>query len=324
METFNYQLKREIGESLPTNPEQALSFLSAIIKSIGDIKRTQKGYEIVIYTEQIEIYGIVNKLLDVVYRESASLVISDDMGYNDKPKYEITFPQSRTQEILLDTEICYYDEQKYFCFYDGISNYIIQSEEQLKEYIKGAFLACGTTNIVLSSGAESTIKSTGYHLEFVFSSEQVASDFSSLLASKEIFTKQLKRKEFFVVYVQDFEQIIALLGLMGATKSFLDLQNENAIRQMRNDVNRQNNCSTANITKTVNASIEQLESIKILQETIGIENLDEPLKVACYLRLANPEESLDNLVKLSTDKISKSGLYHRFQKINKLAKELKK
>ena len=93
---------------------------------------------------------------------------------------------------------------------------------------------------------------------------------------------------------------------------------------MRNDVNRQNNCSTANITKTVNASIEQLESIKILQETIGIENLDEPLKVACYLRLANPEESLDNLVKLSTDKISKSGLYHRFQKINKLAKELKK
>ena len=116
METFNYQLKREIGESLPTSPEQALSFLSAIIKSIGDIKRSPKGYEIVIYTEQIEIYNIVNKLLDIVYRESASLVISDDMGYNDKPKYEITFPQSRTQEILLDTEICYYDEQKYFCF----------------------------------------------------------------------------------------------------------------------------------------------------------------------------------------------------------------
>lgn len=324
MESFNYQLKREIGESLPTSPEQALSFLSAIIKSIGDIKRTSSGYEIVICTEQIEIYNVINKLLDVVYRESAVLTISDDVGYNDKPKYEITFPQNLTKEILLDTEICYYDEQKFFCFYDGISNYIVQSDEQAKEYIKGAFLACGTTNIVLSSSEISTVKSTGYHLEFVFSSEQVANDFTSLLASRDIFTKLLKRKEFFVVYVQDFEQIASLLGLMNAIKTFLALQNENAIRQMRNDVNRQNNCSTANITKTVNASIEQLESIKVLQETIGIENLQEPLKVACYLRLANPEESLDNLVQLSTDKISKSGLYHRFQKIIKLAKELKK
>ena len=114
-----------------------------------------------------------------------------------------------------------------------------------------------------------------------------------------------------------------LLENIGTAKTYLSLKNENTLREVRNQINRQNNCFIGNSTKTVNASIKQLEAIKFIDEYIGIEKLEEPLQQVCYLRMANPEESLDNLVKLSFNKITKSGLYHRFKKIMKIAEELK-
>lgn len=321
MESFNVLLKKELCSLTPSAQENALSFLSAIIKTIGELSKDKNGEFVVLKTEMLETFDAINKVLSLVYGTTAELNLSDEVGYTERPKYEIVLPREFTKQILTDTEVAFYDEQKYLCFFDGISKYIIESESQITDYIKGAFLAVGTTNIVLSDEKLST-KSSGYHLEFVFSSEKLSQDFSSLLAELNIITKNLKRKDFYVVYVQDFEQIISLLKIMSAKKSIMALENENALRDMRNKVNRQNNCSTANITKVVNASVEQMANIKAIQQTIGIEALELPLQTACYLRLANPDESLDNLVKLSSEKITKSGLYHRFAKIKKIASEL--
>lgn len=322
METFNSKLKKEICLQKVSNQELALSMLSGIIKSVGEIKKSSNKEEIYISTEFVEVFECVNNLIMKIYSQSALLNISDDVGFNDRTKYEITLPSALTTQILLDTEVAYYDEEKFLCFNSGISKYITNTKEQIVEYVKGVFVACGTSNITISSAGDLSKKSTGYHLEFVFSSEALSMDFSSLLASVGILSKKLQRKDFFVVYVQDFEQVCSLLGLMGATKSYLDLQNENALREMRNNVNRQNNCFAANVNKLVNASFEQLNNIKIIQDTIGLEQLEPALQSVCYLRLANPDESLDNLVKLSTEKLSKSGIYHRFKKLEKIAKEL--
>ena len=322
MANFNNNLKKEICFDVPSSQELALSKLSGIIKAVGEIQKNTKGEVIVITTETLEVFNALENLLQSLYHSSCSLEISNEVGYNDKPKYEIILPQKITRQILLDTEIAFYDEQNYLCFNDGISKYIIESKQQTIEYIKGVYLGIGTSNIVLSSRSQHT-KNTGYQLEFVFSDEVLAQDFVEVLAGLGIITKKILRRDFTVIYVQDFEQVSMLVGLLGATKSYLSLQNENAFREMRNNVNRQNNCYSGNVTKIVNASVEQLNAIKILQETVGLESLDVSLQSACYLRLANPEESLDNLVKLSTDGITKSGLYHRFKKIEKLAKELK-
>ena len=320
METFNTKLKKEI--CLASCKEHGLSFLSGLIKCNGELKKNGSAEQIVIKTECVEVLDCVNKVLLELYGQPAELVISDDVGFTDRPKYEILLPSSFTHQILLDTEIAFYDEEKFLNFYSGISKYIVETNEQTLEYIRGVYIGSGTSNIVLSDNAQNYSKNTGYRMEFVFSFDELSSDFASLLAGEGILSKRLTRKEFFVVYVQGFEYVSKLIGLLGATKCYMDIQNENALREMRNTVNRQNNCQTANITKTVNASVEQLASIKTIQETVGIESLDEPLRLACYLRLANPDESLENLVKLSTEKISKSGLYHRFKKIEKIAKEI--
>lgn len=319
MDKFNTKLKKEICQNVGKTSQ--LSFLSGLIKTDGELKKNGQSEQIVLKTESVEIYETVSKILSSLYGLDAELVISDDVGFLDRPKYEILLPEKLTTQILLDTEIAYYDEEKYFTINSGISKYIVETNEQILEYIKGVYVGSGTSNIVLRDGL-SEYKSTGYRLEFVCPNEQFALDLADLLASINIISKTLQRKELFVVYVQDFEQVSALIGQMGANKSFLDLQNENVVRDMRNTLNRQTNCLAANITKTVNASVLQLNNIKVIQDTIGIESLDESLKQACYLRLANPDESLENLVKLSTEKISKSGLYHRFQKISKIASEV--
>lgn len=322
MESFNISLKKEVCSLIPKTQEQALACLSAIIKSVGELSKNKLGEYIVIRTEMLEVFQFINALTEKIYGKSSIMEISDDTGFNDRIKYEVMLPQNLTTQILLDTETAFYDENKFLCFYNGISKYIIQTQEQSVEYIKGVYVACGTSNIVLSDKNMLGKKNTGYQMEFVFSSEKLSQDFSVLLAENNIITKQLKRKDFYVVYVQDFEQITSLIGVIGATKAFMALQNENAVRQMRNNVNRQNNCYSGNITKVVNASVEQLNYIKIIQDNIGIESLDESLRNVCYLRLANPDESLDNLVKLSTENLTKSGLYHRFKKLEKIAKEI--
>ena len=102
----------------------------------------------------------------------------------------------------------------------------------------------------------------------------------------------------------------------------LKLQNEISLRQVRNNVNRQNNCINANITKTVNASMNQIQAIQKIKETVGLETLPAGLKEICELRLEHPEDSLDSLTKLMSFPITKSGINHKFRKIIKIAKEI--
>ena len=134
--------------------------------------------------------------------------------------------------------------------------------------------------------------------------------------------KIFERKNAFVLYVKDVNTIQDLLALLGANKAVLDLSNEIVTRELRNKVNRQVNCINANINKTVEASLKQVAAINTIIKTIGLESLSEDLQEVAVLRLANQEESLDELLKLSTIKLTRSGLNHRFRKIMKIASTL--
>lgn len=125
-----------------------------------------------------------------------------------------------------------------------------------------------------------------------------------------------------MLYIKDVNTIQDLLALMGANKCVLDLSNEIVTRELRNKVNRQVNCINANINKTVEASLKQVNAINTIINTIGLESLPEDLQEIAVLRLANQEESLDELIKLSTIQLTRSGLNHRFRKLIKIASTL--
>lgn len=321
MESFSEKIKREVAEIKTTNPDSALSFLSAIVKTAGEIQKNNAGESIVVFTELIEVFNKINELTKLLYNDVAELEIADEQAFSSK-RYEIKFSQNLSERILQDAEIIEYNEEHFPIFNGGISKYIIDEPEKAKSYVMGAILGCFTCSI---SFMEETQKiANGYHAEFVFSNEAVALDFSLLLAQFEIISKKVARKNSFVVYIKEFESICNLLALVGASKSVLKLQNENTIREVRNNINRQNNCYTSNVSKSVNASLSQLENIKTIMSTIGLDSLEQSLQDVANLRLANPEENLEELTKLSQQKITKSGLYHRFKKIEKIANELKR
>ena len=80
----------------------------------------------------------------------------------------------------------------------------------------------------------------------------------------------------------------------------------------------------ANLSKTVNASVKQLNAIKIIQDNVGLESLSDDLMELCLIRLANPDESLETLRQLYGKDISKSGINHRLNKIIEIAEKIQK
>ena len=122
-----------------------------------------------------------------------------------------------------------------------------------------------------------------------------------------------------VLYFKGGEQISDLLIYLGSTKAVFNLQNIMVERSVRNSVNRQTNCISANIDKVVDASNRQLEAIKVIEKFAGLDSLPPKLKEAALLRKQNPTESLDELVQIFDQAVTKSGLNHRFRKIINIA-----
>lgn len=320
MNSFSYGLKKEVASIFPTSQEEAISELSAIIKTCGEISKNGKDYKLVIKSEFLEVCELANKLVSMIYGFQNSDIKTEKIFSKNSHMVEFT---NNASQILQDAEILIFDEQKYLQINNQISSYMIAEQNLAQSYLRGAFLGSFSSNINLT-GESFENRSTGYHAEFVFENQQFAQNFGLFLADFDIISKMVERKGLFVVYVKDFDMICDILILCGANKGVLALQNESAMRSLRNNINRQTNCISANLTKTVDASIRQMEAIDAIRDTIGIDSLDENLKSACYLRIANPEESLDNLAKLSNPAISKSALYRHFKKIEKIASELKK
>ncbi|MDL2237451.1 DNA-binding protein WhiA [Christensenellaceae bacterium OttesenSCG-928-K19] len=178
--------------------------------------------------------------------------------------------------------------------------------------LRGAFLGGGT----VSSPKKN------YHFEFVVNSESFSRLLCSILEYFQIKAKTIHRKQNYVVYLNEGDSIVSLLALIGAHTSILNLENVRILKEMRNNVNRAVNCETANINKTVNAAMAQLQSIHIIEQKTGIEKLSDSLREAAILRLENPEATLQELCELGGT--TKSGMNHRLRKIKQIAESLSK
>lgn len=170
---------------------------------------------------------------------------------------------------------------------------------------------------------DSNANSKGYSLEFVLKDEYTADVVLSLLKEHNFELKKIKRQSNFVVYTKNSNVISDLLVLLGATYTALDIQNSLAIRELRNHVNRQNNCFESNLEKTLDASALQLDAINYIIDNYSIDYLSENLRVVALARLANPDISLNELRTLLDNKISRAGIKYRLDKIIDIYKKLK-
>lgn len=188
---------------------------------------------------------------------------------------------------------------------------IIEKNEN-KIIIRGAFLGAGSINN----------PENNYHLEINLSNDNNLKYIEKILKALYINCKTLEQENKYSIYLKDGEEISKLLALLGANKSVLKFEDIRVQKEMRGKVNRIVNCQTANLNKTLNASVEQIEAIRKLKNKNKFNLLDENLKEIANLRLENPDMPLIELGKLLKKPVGKSGVNYRLKKIIEIANEL--
>jgi len=162
-----------------------------------------------------------------------------------------------------------------------------------------------------------------YHLEIVTDSFQQAAVIQSIMETFGLTPGVVQRKKHVALYFKDGEQISNLLNLLGGYTAVLDLENVRVVKGMRNQVNRLVNCETANLNKTVNAAGRPLETIELIKNTVGLEQIPESLREIAMLRLKYPDASLKELGEMATPPLGRSGVNHRLRKLDKIAEKLR-
>lgn len=194
----------------------------------------------------------------------------------------------------------------------------IQNLNKIKEQEEMAIKAL-TRGIFLGSGSVNNPEKK-YHLEIILSSKKNANIIKNLLLKMQIKFKELERKNGYSLYIKEGEEISKFLAFIGANSSVLKFEEIRVIRDMKNNVNRKVNCETANLNKTINAAVKQIDAIKKIKARGNFENLSENLREIANLRLENPDASLVELGQILKNPIGKSGVNHRLNQLIELSK----
>lgn len=290
----------------------ALAELSAIIHTSGALAVSRGGVQLEITGETgyagMRAGRIIKKYFGIVCERSSS---------DGKTGYTLSVPAKFSEQILSECKI-FSREDGYVTLPRGIDPYLIKEQCCIDAYIRGAFLGCGylyvpkADEVALKPELQRTI---GYHLEFVFSDDSLASDFAHILAQSEILPKKVLRKSKYVVYLKSGSQISDFLALIGANRAVMSINEIMATRDMRNKLMRETNCISANIVKSVTASMRQSEVLTAARNSGALYALPARLVEAAELRLRYPEHTLSELAEAADFKITKSGLGHRLNKL---------
>lgn len=186
-----------------------------------------------------------------------------------------------------------------------ISSSVVSNTACQKSFIKGAFLGGGSVSDPKKNS----------HLEFVTSHYKLSHDFQKLLTECDLSPKIVVRKSNYVLYFKNNSEVADLLIMLDAFDSLMEYHNAKIMKDMRNSINRKMNCDTANLSKTVEASLIQVRAIEKLESIGALDKLSPQLKEIARLRLEYRELSLQELGAMLSPPIGKSGVNHRLRKL---------
>jgi len=188
-----------------------------------------------------------------------------------------------------------------------------ESDEQVGMLLRGIFLTCGNVYV----------QKAGYHLEFMPATEEKCRELYKLISEHGMDINISHRGKYAFLFSKNSENISDILTYMGAMRCAMEIMNIKIIKEVRSNINRSVNCETANIDRTVRASAKQLEDIELLYSELGADKLPNELREIAELRKSNPDMSLRDLGKLAEPVISRSGVNHRFERLAKMADDIR-
>ncbi len=309
--TFSSKLKEELSRTEIKDIFSAKAEAAALVRTMGYI--TLKGFnkmEVEFSTENAAIARRIFKLLKVAFEITTQVSVEKTNRLKKHNNYIVKIEDNLSKKFLQGTGLTGNDFN-IMTFDYGVPKSIVRSEASKRAYVKGAFMGCGSVSDPERS----------YHAEFVSNKEEHSRGIRELLKSFGIKSKTIFRKNYYVTYIKESEQISDLLALMGANSAVLEFENVRAVKETRNQINRVINCETANLDKIVDTSMRQINSIKVLKKHKAIDKLPDHLRELAYLRLKHTNASLKELGEMLDPPLGKSGVNHRLRKIEEIAKD---
>lgn len=231
----------------------------------------------------------------------SNLEINHDINVTGK-NFTITLKKNKIEDIV---EI---NEEK-ILLKEEIEKEV--NKEKLENIIIGIFMGAGSINNPEKK----------YHLEVDFKNNENLNKIEQILQKLGVNAKKMITDKKQSIYIKEGEEISKFLALIGANKAVMKFEDIRIQKDMRGKVNRLVNCETANLNKTINASIEQISAIKKLKTNGKFNKLSDNLKEIANLRLENPDMSLIDLGQKLKQPVGKSGVNYRLKKIMEIANE---
>ncbi|MBR3198774.1 MAG: DNA-binding protein WhiA [Bacilli bacterium] len=299
--SFTGEVKDEVSK-LEFMEAENISELSAIVNSFYDFSG-----QIKIITENNSVARRVYSLFKEIYHVYPSVSVRKGYNYSRKLLY-IVEVKNNVDRILKSLGITKSLPE----------NFIWSDEDLVRAYLRGLFLVCASVN---------DPKKSRYHLEFNLNDLKYAKFVQKLLNGFNLNSKVLHRDNRFMVYIKEAEKISDLLRVIGAVKAVLYYEDIRIYRDHKNMTNRLNNCEQANVDRIIETANSQVKDIVFLEKNDAFDLLSDKEKEVAIYRKKYPDASLlelSQIISLETgNKITKSGLYHRFNKIKKFAVRIK-
>lgn len=282
--------------------------LSALIRVSGTIQfKGLKKFKLTIMTENAAIARHIFTLFKKTFNIHTEVQVRKNRTLKKTNSYMIVIEEAFA--ILEGLEIIG-EVNGMLGINHGMPDNIVQKECCKRAYLRGIFMGGGSVSDPEKS----------YHLELTLHNNQYGEALSQFIFDHyQLESKHIVRKNNYVIYFKDGDQIVDFLNIIGAHSALLNFENVRIVKQMRNNVNRLVNCETANLNKVVDAAIRQVKDIELIQSKRGLDSLPDNLRAVAELRLENPDMSLKELGEALEPPVGKSGVNHRLRKIEAIA-----
>jgi len=310
--SFSSKVKEELSRQLSPARHCQIAEIAAIISLCGKILINEEDeYCIKIHTENVAVARKYFTLLKKTFNINSDVSIRRNAYLKKTRTYSVIIQEDGQARNVLKACKLLDERGEIGENLSVVKNLVIQNPCCRRAFIRGAFLAAGSI-----SAPEKF-----YHFEIVCTTRAKAEQLKNIIATFDMDAKIVIRKKYYVVYIKEGDQIVDILNVMEAPVALMEFENIRIVKDMRNSVNRQVNCETANINKTVSAAVKQIEDITYIRDTIGFDGLPENLLEAAKARLEKPEATLKELGELFDPPVGKSGVNHRLRKLSILAEE---
>ena len=312
--SFSKDVKEELSKHYSAGRHCQIAEIAAIISLCGNISINPKDeYTIQIHTEILPVARKYFTLLKKTFNINTEISVKRNQYLKRNKTYLLTVKNKQDSLRVLQATKLLNEEGDIKEDLSVVSNLVVQNSCCKRAFLRGAFLAAGS----ISDPAKT------YHFEIAVATNAKAKQLQAIFKVFDIDVKIILRKKYYVVYIKEGSQIVEALNVMEAHIALMNFENVRIVKEMRNSINRQVNCETANINKTVVASSKQLEDILYIQNQTGLGKLTEGLEEIARLRLEYPEASLKELGQLLDPPIGKSGVNHRLRKISIIADHIR-